>query len=149
MQRGRGKAKGRDPALTNHTKMVQWASSLLDTRYRKIGDLLHSHLFCQLFDASAPGVSLTVCVPKPNEATIHADHGCACVFLAGKVNMHKVRWEPISDAQHLENFRVLQDAFAKAGVQRVRCDSPSMHHDWHTHELVHAAAAASELSLMH
>lgn len=136
MQRGRGKAKGRDPALTNHTKMVQWASSLLDTRYRKIGDLLHSHLFCQLFDASAPGVSLTVCA-QDERSNHYADLWCAFVFLAGKVNMHKVRWEPISDAQHLENFRVLQDAFAKAGVQRVRLDSPSMHHDWHTHELVH------------
>lgn len=97
-----------------------------------------------------PLLQVCHCVCAQDERSNHrADHGCACVCLAGKVNMHKVRWEPISDAQHLENFRVLQDAFAKAGVQRVRRDSPSMHHDWHTHELVHAAAAASELSLMH
>lgn len=72
------------------TELLAWVNSFLKLSVQKIEHLCTGAVYCQIVDACCPGT----------------------------VAMHKVNWKAKYDYEYVANYKVLQNAFAKAGVQK-------------------------------
>lgn len=71
-------------------EIMDWVNSTLDINLAKIEDTASGAVACQLFDIMHPGV----------------------------VPMHKVDWTAKKDFEFVGNYKILQSAFTKMGVEK-------------------------------
>lgn len=69
-------------------ELLEWVNELLQIDYDKVEDTANGAAFCQIIDAIHPGT----------------------------VPLGRVNYNAISEAEMVENYKILQDAFAKNGI---------------------------------
>lgn len=69
-------------------ELLEWVNNLLCVSYDKVEDTSNGAAFCQIIDAIHPGT----------------------------VNLGRVNFNAITEAEMIENYKVLQDAFDKNGI---------------------------------
>lgn len=72
------------------TELLSWVNSFLKLSVQKIEHLCTGAAYCQIVDSCFPG----------------------------SVPMHKVNWKARYDYEYVANYKLLQSAFTKAGVQK-------------------------------
>jgi len=72
-------------------EILNWLNSFLQLQYCKIEDTANGAASCQLMDALHPG----------------------------SVTLNRVDYNAVRDFECLQNYQVLQDAFAKVGIDKV------------------------------
>eukprot|EP00386_Alphamonas_edax_P008408 GDKI01027588.1.p2 GENE.GDKI01027588.1~~GDKI01027588.1.p2 ORF type:complete len:301 (-),score=135.65 GDKI01027588.1:22-924(-) len=72
------------------TQLLQWINTTFDLNLQKVEQCASAAVYCQIMDALYPG----------------------------KVAMGKVNWSAKHEYEFVKNFKVLQDCFDKAGIQK-------------------------------
>ena len=72
------------------TELLSWVNTFLKLNVQKVEHLCTGAAYCQIVDSCYPGA----------------------------VQMHKVNWKAKYDYEYVANYKLLQSAFAKAGVQK-------------------------------
>jgi RP/EB family microtubule-associated protein len=72
------------------TELLAWVNSFLKLNVQKIEHLCTGAVYCQIVDSCYPGT----------------------------IPMHKVNWKAKYDYEYVTNYKLLQNAFTKAGVQK-------------------------------
>eukprot|EP00035_Acanthoeca_spectabilis_P039736 m.64548 g.64548 ORF g.64548 m.64548 type:complete len:259 (-) comp9726_c0_seq1:4513-5289(-) len=75
----------------SRTELVDWVNEKLQLSYAKVENLCSAAAYCQFMDQLFPG----------------------------SVNLKKVKFDANQDYQYIENFKILQAAFRKKGVDKV------------------------------
>lgn len=76
--------------FVSRSELLAWANNLLNLNLSKVEQCANGAVYCQVIDACHPGM----------------------------VQMKKVNWSARDDHQCIPNFKVLQQAFDKVGIQR-------------------------------
>mmetsp|Transcript_18081 Transcript_18081/g.38638 ORF Transcript_18081/g.38638 Transcript_18081/m.38638 type:complete len:269 (-) Transcript_18081:112-918(-) len=76
--------------FVSRSELINWVNNLLDTGITKVEQCSNGAVYCQIIDACHPGI----------------------------IPMKKVNWAARDEHQCLPNYKVLQLAFDKAGIQR-------------------------------
>lgn len=71
-------------------EVMDWVNSTLDLNLAKVEDTANGAVACQLLDIMYPG----------------------------QVPMHKLNWSAKQDFEYVANYKVLQSAFTKLGIER-------------------------------
>ena len=74
--------------FVGRAELLEWVNNLLQLNYDKVEDTSNGAAFCQVIDAIHPGT----------------------------VNLGRVNYNAVSEADMVENYKILQDAFDKNGI---------------------------------
>merc|ERR1719253_583285 len=76
--------------FVSRSELLGWANDFFDLNLAKVEQCANGAVYCQIIDACHPGT----------------------------VNMRKVNWMAKSDHEFIPNYKVLQSAFDKNGIER-------------------------------
>lgn len=74
--------------FVGRAELLEWVNNLLQLNYDKVEDTSNGAAFCQVIDAIHPGT----------------------------VNLGRVNYNAVSEAEMVENYKILQDSFDKNGI---------------------------------
>lgn len=76
--------------FVGRAELLEWVNELLGIDYDKVEDMANGAAFCQIIDAIHPGT----------------------------VPLGRVNYNAVTEAEMVENYKILQDAFAKNGISQ-------------------------------
>ena len=76
--------------FVGRAELLEWVNELLGIDYDKVEDTANGAAFCQIIDAIHPGT----------------------------VPLGRVNYNAVTEAEMVENYKILQDAFAKNGISQ-------------------------------
>jgi RP/EB family microtubule-associated protein len=74
--------------FVGRAELLEWMNELIGVHYNKVEDVANGAAFCQVIDAVHPG----------------------------SVALGRVNFNAVTEAEYVENYKILQDAFAKNGI---------------------------------
>jgi RP/EB family microtubule-associated protein len=74
--------------FVGRAELIEWVNALLGVNYNKVEDVANGAAFCQIIDAIHPG----------------------------SVALSRVNFNAITEAEMIENYKILQDSFQKNGI---------------------------------